>query len=108
MKEKTLMTAFFSGHVFDSVISYYAFLNGFNEVGFLKDSPYFSLNMEDRLIVAKMGIVVLMVGAYALSKEMGIKRISFVTEKTLQIGTIAVVGVQLWNILNVVAEVVSK
>lgn len=102
------MTTFFSGHVFDSVISYYALLNGFTEIGFLKDIPYPEINMEDRLIIAKMGIVVLMVGAYALSKQKGIKSASFVTEKTLAIGSVAVWGVQMWNVLNVVAEAVSK
>lgn len=108
MKDRSLMTTFFSGHIFDSVISYYALLNGFAEVGFLKDTPYLDLNMEDRLIIAKMGVVVLLVGAYALAKETKNRRMTFVFEKPLQIGTIAVVGVQLWNILNVVAEVVSK
>lgn len=108
MKDRPLMTTFFSGHVFDSVISYYALLNGFTEIGFLKNIPYPDINMEDRLVIAKMGVVVLMIGAYALSKQAENKNMSFVTEKTLAIGSIAVWGVQMWNVLNVVAEAVSK
>ncbi len=108
MKDRALMTAFFAGHVFDSVISYVGFKSGFQEIGFLKDSPYLNMSMEDRLIIAKMGIVLLMAGAYALSKEKDLKIFSRATEKAMFIGAVAVWGVQAWNVLNVVAEVVSK
>ncbi len=106
MKEKVLMTAFLTGHLFDSVISYAAFSKGWQEEGFLKYSQY--LSQADKLIVAKMGVVALMIGAHALFSEKGFEKAKFVTEKTLLIGSIAVWGVQMWNILNVVAEVALK
>lgn len=109
MKEKSLMTAFFAGHVFDSVISYAAFqVEGWKEIFPMAASPYMNLNMEDRLIVAKMGVVALVVGLYAISKKREIGILSRPSEKAMQIGTIAVWAVQMWNVLNVVAEVASK
>ena len=103
------MTSFFVGHSVDSIISYPTLMQGWQEIGFLRGSEFLGNGQVDQIIIAKMGVVALLVGAYALSKDMQFKgiKVGYAVEKAIQTGTFAVWAVQAWNLLNVAASLIE-
>lgn len=104
MQERKLMTSFFLGHLVDSFVSYfYLAQNNWSEIGLLQGSPFLQIGAADKIVIAKMGVVASVIGIYALATDFNKPGIKFSTEKALQVGTVAVWTVQVWNLLNVVS-----
>ncbi|OGM88218.1 hypothetical protein A2614_01295 [Candidatus Woesebacteria bacterium RIFOXYD1_FULL_40_21] len=99
MQERKLVTYFFLGHLIDSAVSYfYLSDNSWKEVGFLQNSPFLELGAMDKIVIAKMGVVAALIGTYALATGLNKPGIKFSTEKAIQVGTVAVWAVQIWNL----------
>jgi len=107
MKGKELMTSFFAANMVDSVLTRTSLeIPGMQELqGWA--SHYFEAGDINLPILVKTGVIVALIGSYALAQSQG-SRLEYPLEKAMKIGTYMVWGIVAWNSVNIAAEVLSK
>ena len=83
MKEKFVMTSFFAGNLTETAVTALGLGIGHPENGPLMRQLVESGNVSEALIL-KVGVAATLIGLYALSKEKGFKRSSFVMDRTVR------------------------
>lgn len=107
MKDKGLMSSFFTANLIDTVTTLTAINSdwGFTEVGIMGAPVHEKSGIETAAIV-KMGVIACMVGVYALTKTHE-HRLAYSFEKALQVSHIIVWGVTALNIAQIYPYLIS-
>lgn len=102
MKEKSLVTWFALGNTVDITLTLIALAQGlateFNPLA----RQVMVRGDTVQLLIVKIAFSAILIGAYALSTNLNY-RLRYSTEKSLQIAVFLVWGVQVWNLLNLIA-----
>lgn len=100
MDGKRLITSFFLANAIDSAITSlmltqpgWSELNGF-AAAFIQRGDFHTV------LILKIAFTAALIGCYALACCLG-SRLAYPLEKTLQVGTVVVWAVQIWNVANV-------
>lgn len=103
MKEKALITSFFTAMAADSAISYLFTMNeGWREGNWLVASKIEQGELN-QVIIAKMGFTAVLIGTYALSSKLN-SRWEYPTRKALQISNVIMWGFMVWNTVNILSN----
>lgn len=106
MKERQLITSFLGANMTDVISTKIGLGLGLvTEAGFSAEEIN-SNGLADAAI-AKIALVLVMVGAYALSAQQE-SRLTYPLKKTMQMTHLLIWGIQLWNVANIGLEVLNK
>ncbi len=105
LKEKSLVTWFALGNTVDITLTLIVLVQGlateFNPLA----RQVMARGDTVQLLIVKIAFSAILIGAYALSTSLN-NRLRYSTEKSLQIAVFLVWGVQVWNLLNLIAIMV--
>ena len=102
MKEKTLVTWFALGNTVDIMLTMFVLVQGLGTEFNPLARQMMARGDTAQLLIVKVAFSAILIGAYALSTSLN-SRLRFSTEKSLQIAVFLVWGVQVWNLLNLIA-----
>ena len=105
MKEKTLVTWFALGNIVDITLTLIVLVRGLGTEFNPLANHLMARGDTAQLLIVKVAFSAVLIGAYALSTSLN-SRLKYSTEKSLQIAVFLVWGVQVWNLLNLIAIVV--
>ncbi len=100
---KRLITSFFIANAVDSLITFY-FLNqeGWQELNLVAVGKI-SRGEFYEVLILKTAVTAILIGTYALAKTIN-SRLEYPLERSVQIGTMLIWIVQVWNAFNVIAS----
>lgn len=104
LKEKALVNWFALGNVLDIAFTLLFLSRGWGtELNPVARQMMLNGEMAN-LLILKIAYAAVLIGAYALAKSADSRWI-FPTERALQVGILILWGVQLWNLVNLVAAI---
>lgn len=102
MKEKSLVTWFALGNTVDITLTLIVLIQGLGTEFNPLARQMMARGDTAQLLIVKVAFSAVLIGAYALSTSLN-NRLRYSTEKSLQVAVLLVWGVQVWNLINLMA-----
>lgn len=102
MKEKSLVTWFALGNWVDITLTLIVLAQGLGTEFNPLARQMMARGDTAHLLIVKVAFSAVLIGAYALSTSLN-NRLRYSMEKSLQIAVFVVWGVQVWNLINLLA-----
>lgn len=105
MKERRIITSFALANATDIMLTRIGLALNATEIG--ASAEVVNSGKLESAAIAKIALTVGLIGVYALAHQTGNERFRWSTEKTMQIANVLIWAVQVWNVVNIAAELTA-